>query len=738
MTQNICFLDLEATGFNKQKDSIIEVAFLIRNPEKKITERFESVFKPDKSPLTPFIAQLTGIHQSEIDAEGKNLEDYKTKLKDLIGDSVIVGHNIDFDIEYLIKNGVDISQNKRIDTHELARILLVNEESYALEVLAHKYKFEQTSAHRAMSDVEVNVEIYDWLVDKINALPTDFLETIKPALEQKTDWFAKNLFLNASPLAVTGPDRVVVQAKKSAQEHIQSAATGSETLNLAQHTFVRAGNNLANAAWQKKLAQENAPSVIVTDKLDYFSELQVVPTSKVIFSPARLPVFLANRENLSDQEITFYVQCAWRQHCGHRGQKYFDLFFKQRDLWHEVCLRANNQAEEKIWEEILAERTSDDVLLMSASGYLSIKDHPSIKNRTLVIDEIESFAKTMLLSVTHETNIKPYLDKEPTTVAAQFWVRNVCRDILEVILQKSLPPFPSKVLLPSNATYPDLADAWEEFCEEKDTIVATHLRTPMDGVVRWMNYYPSNGNISIGVWSSQSWKAQRNDLSTKKIIAFTRTPQSDTSIDFVRYFLGLNNPVWLQIDALKTDYALTIPNDLISVKSPDFNLFTAEKIRKHAQEMPENQRLVANFSSQESLQKVYTDLKLGDSLGKSSYSVVGERASGGRGKVAYLAQYHENKVLCTQRAEKVEFSALPYTQFILQRFPFDPPHPLLNRIEDLMKQKGKNFWDIWTMIQVGANLARRAAVFPQVKEIIVLDGRENTRWGKSLLKKAFE
>ena len=110
------------------------------------------------------------------------------------------------------------------------------------------------------------------------------------------------------------------------------------------------------------------------------------------------------------------------------------------------------------------------------------------------------------------------------------------------------------------------------------------------------------------------------------------------------------------------------------------------------------------------------------------------KSSEGRG---LLSKPGNNKVLCTQRSEKADLSALPYTKFLVQKFPFNPPHPLLNRIEDILKQKGKNFWDIWIMTQVGANLARRAAVFPDIKEIIVLDGRENSRWGKELLHQAF-
>ena len=179
-----CFLDLETTGLSSERDSILENAF-IREVDGKEVCRFDEVVVPEKSPVTPFVTNLTGITVDEVEKCGKRLADVAKTVREKIGDSVIVGHNIDFDIEFLCANGVDISANERIDTHELARILLPGEQSFALEVLSEKYGFVHKEAHRAMSDVEASMDLFWFLLEKIEELPAEFLERVRGFLK---DW----------------------------------------------------------------------------------------------------------------------------------------------------------------------------------------------------------------------------------------------------------------------------------------------------------------------------------------------------------------------------------------------------------------------------------------------------------------------------------------------------------------------------------------------------------------------
>ncbi len=56
-----CFLDLETTGLDHEKDSILEISFLVKNEAGEVLETMDEVVIPAKSPLIPYVTHLTGI-----------------------------------------------------------------------------------------------------------------------------------------------------------------------------------------------------------------------------------------------------------------------------------------------------------------------------------------------------------------------------------------------------------------------------------------------------------------------------------------------------------------------------------------------------------------------------------------------------------------------------------------------------------------------------------------------------
>ena len=352
--KKFCFLDLETTGFDPEKDSIIEVSFITFEGEAQINE-VDQVCIPDKSELTDFITHLTGITLEEVASKGRNLSEIKDEIQSKIGDAYIVGHNIDFDINFLVANGIDISKNPRIDTHELSRILLPNENSFALEVLSQKYGFVHENAHRAMSDVIASKKLFHFLEKKIKNIPTTFLKNIRPFLETNTHWDAKKLFLETSETEQLSTEKESKQTTDNIFEESGVPAIQIDTLTNENACFIKIGDAQKSANYFKEIAQSlQEKSIIITPKLNFFEDtFETFPIPEMLFDPEKIELWKEGQETLNDQETTFYIKCQLRHFLGYSEQKDFDLFFKERDLWKKTCLQ---EISHPIYQTLLAKK----------------------------------------------------------------------------------------------------------------------------------------------------------------------------------------------------------------------------------------------------------------------------------------------------------------------------------------------------------------------------------------------
>ena len=164
-------LDTETTGLSASEDHLIEVAAIKYVDHKEIAHILGDNLKEDTHYVSDFITQLTGITNEMLkDARGE-----KDVLKDFIefiGDNVIIGHNVRFDIgfiyEALLKDFGVLFQNDYIDTLRIARKLLHNDlERYRLKDLADYYEIDYSHAHRAICDVEITHDCYEYMMENL-------------------------------------------------------------------------------------------------------------------------------------------------------------------------------------------------------------------------------------------------------------------------------------------------------------------------------------------------------------------------------------------------------------------------------------------------------------------------------------------------------------------------------------------------------------------------------------------
>ncbi|MBI2639195.1 hypothetical protein HYW83_06450 [Candidatus Peregrinibacteria bacterium] len=183
------FLDTETTGIDPSRDHIIEVA-AIQWENGKIIKQWESLVNP-RVPLPYEITLLTGIKNEDVKT-APLFADIKKNVLEFAGGLPIVGHNIAFDTAFLRSHHAEV-KNPEIDTVALARILLLKESSYALEVLMKKYGLTLRDSHRAMVDCETTVEFFEFLLGRIAEIPQAAMGKIQAVLE-KSGWTGKELF----------------------------------------------------------------------------------------------------------------------------------------------------------------------------------------------------------------------------------------------------------------------------------------------------------------------------------------------------------------------------------------------------------------------------------------------------------------------------------------------------------------------------------------------------------------
>lgn len=182
--ESYVLLDIETTGLSPDYDSIIEIG-AIKISHDKIIDEFHSFVAYDDE-LPEFITELTGI-TNEMLADAPSANDVINDFDDFVGNSVIVGYNVNFDINfiydyfktYLNKN----FQNDFIDCMRIARKLYPNEKHHRLKDMVKIYGVSVEKAHRALEDCKTTKAVFDKLHDEVlEKYPNKelFFEKFKP------------------------------------------------------------------------------------------------------------------------------------------------------------------------------------------------------------------------------------------------------------------------------------------------------------------------------------------------------------------------------------------------------------------------------------------------------------------------------------------------------------------------------------------------------------------------------
>lgn len=172
--ENYVLIDLETTGLSAKWDEIIEICCLkIHNGS--IVDEFTTLVKPNCI-ISDDIIEITGITNEMVENSPK-FHTIKNDVKKFISNYPILGHNVTFDINFLINYlDYDFSTVMYCDTMYLGRRLLQDLKHYRLSDLANYFHLIFENAHRSKEDCLMTKNVYEKLCELI---PSEGLQTYK-------------------------------------------------------------------------------------------------------------------------------------------------------------------------------------------------------------------------------------------------------------------------------------------------------------------------------------------------------------------------------------------------------------------------------------------------------------------------------------------------------------------------------------------------------------------------------
>ena len=154
-------IDLETTGLEPEKHSIIELAAL-RMGEDDRPELFARLIR-QKCEIPEPIVQLTGITDEMLQSGGVALKEAITDFLSFVGTRTVIGYNVAFDMGLLQAACAETQkppmQNHCLDLMRTARRKIGGVNNYKLETLARYFDLPCPQIHRAMADCELVCKI---------------------------------------------------------------------------------------------------------------------------------------------------------------------------------------------------------------------------------------------------------------------------------------------------------------------------------------------------------------------------------------------------------------------------------------------------------------------------------------------------------------------------------------------------------------------------------------------------
>lgn len=184
-------IDTETTGLACTKDAVLEVA-AIKVKDYEFVDVFHTMITPPPQKLETDSAReamsVNGITPEMLEG-APALYQIIPSLQEFIGDMPLLGHNLEFDLKFLCRAGLDVTtpKHKFFDTYILAGKILkkpkweydeeiggyapnydkdYDVEDYKLETLCNYYGIDRMDAHRALGDCVDTAQLFRCFIEE--------------------------------------------------------------------------------------------------------------------------------------------------------------------------------------------------------------------------------------------------------------------------------------------------------------------------------------------------------------------------------------------------------------------------------------------------------------------------------------------------------------------------------------------------------------------------------------------
>ena len=202
--REFCIIDVETTGLfpgPKGKDKIIEFAAIRTNLEGETLGKYSTLINPCRD-IGP--THIHGIRSKDV-KNAPTFEEISGNIINFISDSIIVGHNVNFDLRFLrwefLCLNFELPEFPRLCTMSLSKKVEPNLPSRKLADICNYFNIPVNRAHTAIEDAEATKELMSLCYKLLfNKNPKASLAEIGVRGGKLKKVSAKNLPVNGAPL----------------------------------------------------------------------------------------------------------------------------------------------------------------------------------------------------------------------------------------------------------------------------------------------------------------------------------------------------------------------------------------------------------------------------------------------------------------------------------------------------------------------------------------------------------